>query len=50
VLVVLLLLLAWIGWAIYVANENGASAGLGVMILDISAGSIKAALVPDRRA
>jgi hypothetical protein len=27
-----LLLLAWIGWAIYVANENGASAGLGVMI------------------
>jgi hypothetical protein len=27
-----LLLLAWIGWTIYVANENGASAGLGVMI------------------
>jgi hypothetical protein len=27
-----ILVLAWIGWAIYVASENGASAGLGVMI------------------
>ena len=24
------LLLAWIGWAIYVTSENGADAGLGV--------------------
>jgi hypothetical protein len=27
-----ILVLTWIGWAIYVASENGASAGLGVMI------------------
>ena len=27
-----ILLLAWIGWAIYVASENGAGAGLGVVI------------------
>ncbi len=26
------LLIAWIGWAIYVANEHGASVGLGVVI------------------
>ena len=26
------LLLAWIGWAIYVTSSNGASAGLGVVI------------------
>jgi hypothetical protein len=26
------LLLAWIGWAIYVTSENGAGAGLGVVI------------------
>jgi hypothetical protein len=26
------LFLAWIGWAIYVTNSNGASAGLGVVI------------------
>jgi hypothetical protein len=27
-----LLLLAWIGWAIYVTSSNGATAGLGVVI------------------
>jgi hypothetical protein len=27
-----ILLLAWIGWAIYVTSSNGASAGLGVVI------------------
>jgi hypothetical protein len=27
-----ILLLAWIGWAIYVTSENGAGAGLGVVI------------------
>jgi hypothetical protein len=27
-----LLVLAWIGWAIYVTSENGADAGLGVVI------------------
>ena len=27
-----ILLLAWIGWAIYVTNSNGATAGLGVVI------------------
>jgi ABC-type sulfate transport system permease subunit len=27
-----LLILAWIGWAIYVMSENGARAGLGVLI------------------
>jgi hypothetical protein len=27
-----ILLLAWIGWAIYVTDQNGASAGLGVVI------------------
>jgi hypothetical protein len=27
-----LLLLAWIGWAIHVTSENGADAGLGVVI------------------
>src|SRR3954469_3431427 len=27
-----ILLLAWIGWAVYVTSSNGASAGLGVMI------------------
>jgi hypothetical protein len=27
-----ILLLAWIGWAIYVTGENGADAGLGVVI------------------
>lgn len=28
-----LLLLAWIGWAIYVASDHGARAGLGVVIV-----------------
>jgi hypothetical protein len=28
----IVLLLAWIGWAIYVTSSNGASAGLGVVI------------------
>jgi hypothetical protein len=28
----LILLLAWIGWAIYVTSEKGAGAGLGVVI------------------
>jgi hypothetical protein len=27
-----ILILAWIGWAIYVTSENGAGAGLGVVI------------------
>jgi hypothetical protein len=27
-----ILVLAWIGWAIYVTSENGAGAGLGVVI------------------
>jgi hypothetical protein len=27
-----LLLIAWIAWAIYVTNDNGASAGLGVVL------------------
>jgi hypothetical protein len=27
-----LLLIAWIAWAIYVTNDNGASAGLGVLL------------------
>ena len=27
-----ILLLAWIGWAVYVTSENGAGAGLGVVI------------------
>jgi len=27
-----ILMLAWIGWAIYVTSENGAGAGLGVVI------------------
>jgi hypothetical protein len=27
-----LLVLAWIGWAIYVTSENGAGAGLGVVV------------------
>jgi hypothetical protein len=27
-----LLLIAWIAWAIYVANDNGANAGLGVVL------------------
>jgi hypothetical protein len=27
-----ILLLAWIGWAVYVTSSNGASAGLGVVI------------------
>jgi uncharacterized BrkB/YihY/UPF0761 family membrane protein len=27
-----LLALAWIGWAIYVTNENGSRAGLGVLV------------------
>jgi hypothetical protein len=27
-----ILLLAWIGWAIYVTSSNGATAGLGVVI------------------
>jgi hypothetical protein len=28
----LVLILAWVGWAIYVTSSNGASAGLGVVI------------------
>ncbi len=28
----ILLVLAWIGWAIYVTSENGAGAGLGVVV------------------
>jgi flagellar biosynthesis/type III secretory pathway M-ring protein FliF/YscJ len=27
-----ILLLAWIGWAVYVTSKNGAAAGLGVVI------------------